>query len=106
MFRQLLQFVKADLSSTPKGSPEAEDVDSPYFPKSLRLIHPLSSTFNMNAVEPEAQANVPIPEGLDLENNIVPLSLYNLAPKQPKEKKKRKKGRDLDKVSKGGYAAQ
>jgi len=47
-------------------------VTVPEFPKSLYLIHPLVSTYPLNPVAPAAQANVPIPDGLDLDNWIVP----------------------------------
>lgn len=87
MFRQLLQFVKADLLGWKKAS-DADELD---FPKSLRLVQPLSSTYSMNAVAHEAQSNVPIPDGLDLTENIVPLSLYGITQPQAKEKKRKKK---------------
>lgn len=44
----------------------------PEFPKSLYLIHPLVSAYPLNPVASAAQANVPIPEGLDLDKWIVP----------------------------------
>jgi len=44
----------------------------PEFPKSLYLIRPLVSAYPLNPVASTAQANVPIPEGLDLDKWIVP----------------------------------
>jgi len=44
----------------------------PEYPKSLYLIHPLVSAYPLNPVASAAQANVPIPEGLDLDKWIVP----------------------------------
>lgn len=44
----------------------------PRFPKSLYLIGPLFSTYELNPVAANAQASVPIPEGLDLDAWIVP----------------------------------
>ncbi|KAL1728262.1 adaptin N terminal region-domain-containing protein [Schizophyllum commune] len=82
---QLFQFIRADLGSfTPKsesayafaaaeedggfGAPVAE----PHFPKSLYLIRPLFTEYELNPVAAEAQAAVPVPEGLDLDAWIVP----------------------------------
>ncbi len=44
----------------------------PRFPKSLYLIQPLFSSYELNPVALAAQAYVPIPEGLDLHAWIVP----------------------------------
>lgn len=44
----------------------------PRFPKSLFLVHPLFSVYELNPVAASAQASVPIPEGLDLDAWIVP----------------------------------
>lgn len=44
----------------------------PEYPKSLYLIYPLVSAYPLNPVASAAQANVPIPEGLDLDKWIVP----------------------------------
>lgn len=44
----------------------------PRFPKSLYLIRPLFTTYELNPVASTAQASVPIPEGLDLDAWIVP----------------------------------
>jgi AP-3 complex subunit delta-1 len=46
----------------------------PRFPKSLYLIRPLFSAYELNPVALTAQANVPVPEGLDLDAYIVPPS--------------------------------
>lgn len=79
----LFAFISADLSqfrprpsesyafaSDPDGFDSA--VTGPEFPKSLYLIHPLVSAYPLNPVASAAQANVPIPEGLDLDKWIVP----------------------------------
>ncbi|KAI0785413.1 adaptin N terminal region-domain-containing protein [Irpex lacteus] len=50
------------------SSPSVE----PRFPKSLFLVHPLFSVYELNPVAASAQASVPIPEGLDLDAWIVP----------------------------------
>ncbi|KAI8990678.1 Ap3d1 protein [Trametes punicea] len=81
---QLFTFIRADLSAyKPKprndllygdsstngfGEPSAE----PHFPKSLYLIKPLFSAYELNAVALSAQASVPVPDGLDLDAWIVP----------------------------------
>lgn len=44
----------------------------PGFPKSLYLIHPLVSAYPLNPVASAAQANVPVPVGLDLDKWIIP----------------------------------
>ena len=82
---QLFAFVRADLNNfrpTSANPFEYEEVASsgsvegalsePNFPKSLFLIHPLSSSYELNTVAVNAQASVPIPEGLDLNAWIVP----------------------------------
>ncbi|KAG9009375.1 AP-3 complex subunit delta [Tulasnella sp. 427] len=88
---QLLRFLKADLASY--GHTESSTNDSPLFPKSLKLIHPLSSPFELNAVASEAQGKVRMPEGLDLDIDIVPISV-RASPEltgntQPKKRKKK-----------------
>lgn len=50
------------------SSPSVE----PRFPKSLFLVHPLFSVYELNPVAASAQASVPIPDGLDLDAWIVP----------------------------------
>ncbi|EIN14349.1 Adaptor protein complex AP-3 delta subunit [Punctularia strigosozonata HHB-11173 SS5] len=81
---QLLAFVRADLASyrirpqegfgAPEPSISADDATSgePRFPKSLMLIGPLFSSYELNPVAPEAQASVPVPGGLDLDAWFVP----------------------------------
>ena len=79
----LFAFINADLSQFKPRPTEsyalASDSDvfesgttEPEFPKSLYLIHPLVSAYPLNPVASTAQANVPIPEGLDLDGWIVP----------------------------------
>lgn len=79
---QLFTFVRADLNSyrppVERGFGYEDNIGSnsnttePEFPKSLFLIRPLSSTYELNTVAANAQASVPVPEGLDLEAWIVP----------------------------------
>ena len=79
----LFAFISADLSQFRPRPTESyafasgsDDFESghiePEFPKSLYLIHPLVSAYPLNPVASAAQANVPIPEGLDLDKWIVP----------------------------------
>jgi AP-3 complex subunit delta-1 len=81
---QLFTFIRADLSNhapKPTISPDLTNGFSdpspstsldPTFPKSLYLIRPLSSGYELNPVAPSAQKNVPIPPGLDLDVWIIP----------------------------------
>jgi AP-3 complex subunit delta-1 len=84
-FTQLLAFVDADLakhvppSRTSSGIPgvdggfesESKDGEPPY-PKSLFLFQPLFTGHELNSVGYRAQEAVRIPEGLDLDAEIVP----------------------------------
>ncbi|KAG6842376.1 hypothetical protein C0991_007506 [Blastosporella zonata] len=98
---QLFRFIQADLDAhRPKppitpGFPTDPEVLSPEprFPKSLYLIEPLSSTYELNPVATSAQASVPIPEGLDLDAWIVPPPQEIIADQPPDRKKKLKKGK-------------
>ncbi len=79
---QLFAFVRADLNNFRPASANPfeynEEVavsgptSEPNFPKSLFLIQPLSSSYELNTVAVNAQASVPIPDGLDLNAWIVP----------------------------------
>ncbi|KAG6334130.1 hypothetical protein ID866_4953 [Astraeus odoratus] len=81
---QLFTFIKHDLATHRPRSDAVADISSftdldsssmytgPSFPKSLYLIHPLCSAYELNPVAAAAQASVPIPEGLDLDAWIVP----------------------------------
>ncbi|KAF9011132.1 Ap3d1 protein [Cyathus striatus] len=83
--KQLFTFIKADLNSyqphsrptipIPGPSSSLDDlamISEPHFPKSLYLIQPLFSLYELNPVAPSAQERVPVPEGLDLDAWIVP----------------------------------
>lgn len=72
----------------------------PEYPKSLYLIHPLVSAYPLNPVASAAQANVPIPEGLDLDKWIIsppknvlptPATEEEERGRRPKKKKGKKK---------------
>ncbi|THH19000.1 hypothetical protein EW146_g2089 [Bondarzewia mesenterica] len=81
---QLFTFVRADISAyRPKTesdyrfteastSFDATQGQEPEFPKSLLLIRPLFSAYDLNPVAAAAQSHVPVPEGLVLEEWIVP----------------------------------
>jgi AP-3 complex subunit delta-1 len=85
-FSQLLAFMDADLAShippKPKlngdlpgmegGFEDPNDSDNPPYPKSLFLFQPLFTSHELNAVALHAQGAVRVPEGLDLERDIVP----------------------------------
>ncbi|KAH7930472.1 Adaptor protein complex AP-3 delta subunit [Leucogyrophana mollusca] len=78
---QLFTFIKRDLAAyRPKsgsgyadvGASSFDPVSEPSYPKSLYLIRPLFSSYELNPVASAAQASVPVPEGLDLDAWIVP----------------------------------
>ncbi|KAI6031280.1 adaptin N terminal region-domain-containing protein [Pisolithus microcarpus] len=115
---QLFAFVKHDLTTyRPKLEPAFSDgystsisvfdtpeIDSsPAFPKSLYLIHPLFSAYELNPVASAAQASVPVPEGLDLDTWIVPSMQVPVHDENESEvmvekkvKKKSKKGKEKE----------
>ncbi|PFH49682.1 hypothetical protein AMATHDRAFT_147133 [Amanita thiersii Skay4041] len=82
--QQLFKFIEADLNAyrprnSVNGSPEGlsemfetATLSEPYYPKSLYLIQPLFSAYQLNPVARAAQISVPVPEGLDLDAWIVP----------------------------------
>lgn len=76
---QLFNFIRADLAS--HRPPEADltassQVDetnlNPTYPKSLLLINPLFSAYELNSVNLAAQDSIPVPESVDLDAWIVP----------------------------------
>ncbi|KAF9486404.1 Adaptor protein complex AP-3 delta subunit [Pholiota conissans] len=83
---ELFSFISADLSSyvprsdvssnsfagTSLALDESTLLEEPTFPKSLYLIQPLFSIYELNPVATNAQANVVVPEGLDIDAWIVP----------------------------------
>jgi len=79
-------------------------LEEPRFPKSLYLIHPLFSGYELNPVGINAQASVAVPEGLDLDSWIVPPPLeavpYNVDDEKGGSGKKvrSKKGKGKDAV--------
>ncbi|ODN78393.1 hypothetical protein L202_04032 [Cryptococcus amylolentus CBS 6039] len=88
----LLGFVRADLEHhvPPKETvrrdmniPEIEggfetegkaekEANEPVYPKSLYIFPPLSTAYPLNAVASHAQESISVPEGLDLDVDIVP----------------------------------
>ncbi|KAK0209103.1 adaptin N terminal region-domain-containing protein [Desarmillaria ectypa] len=77
---QLFRFIQADLdshhpvqeTSFGEASSSFDPIAEPRFPKSLYLIQPLFSVYQLNPVGAAAQESVPVPEGLDLDAWIVP----------------------------------
>lgn len=112
---QLFNFIKNDLSSyQPKHRSELSNgfadastsafdpvgTTEPDYPKSLYLIQPLFSAYELNPVAPEAQASVAIPEDLDLNSWIVPQAkpiAHEPVVHEKKKKKKDKKGKGKEK---------
>jgi len=77
-----------------------DPVAEPSFPKSLYLIRPLVSTYELGPVAPAAQASVPVPEGLDLDAWIVSAMQEPLVDDEShqveKRVKKSKKGKEKE----------
>jgi AP-3 complex subunit delta-1 len=107
---QLLGFVDADLNShvpptrTAKatedipgmeGGFEASSDSQPSYPKSLFLFQPLFTTHELNAVAYKAQDAVRIPEGLNLDQDIVPGGGFADLPSEELESEEEEKGLDL-----------
>ena len=73
---KLFTFIQADLVSFHDDSAAGTSVDNagqhPTYPKSLLLINPLFSTYELNSVSSAAQDSISVPEGLDLDVWIVP----------------------------------
>jgi AP-3 complex subunit delta len=74
---QLFTFIRADLASfRPEdptvGLPVNDTSQCPAYPKSLLLINPLVSNYQLNIVSIVAQDSIPVPEFLDLDVWIVP----------------------------------
>ena len=105
---QLFNFIQADLNahrsksqaslgfSSPVPSTSSSDAigsTEPPFPKSLYLIQPLFASYELNPVALNAQASVPVPEGLDLEAWIVPPPREVAPPTEEFRVKKSKKGK-------------
>jgi AP-3 complex subunit delta len=74
---QLFTFIRADLalfrSEDPTAGLPVNDANwHPAYPKSLLLINPLFSNYQLNSVNITAQDSIPVPEFLDLDVWIVP----------------------------------
>jgi AP-3 complex subunit delta-1 len=74
---KLFTFIQADLVSFHLENPAAgTPIDNagqhPAYPKSLLLINPLFSPYELNSVNSAAQDSISVPEGLDLDVWIVP----------------------------------
>ncbi|KAI9454892.1 Adaptor protein complex AP-3 delta subunit [Lactarius psammicola] len=74
---KLFTFIQADLVSfhleDPAAGPPVDNAGQhPTYPKSLLLINPLFSTYELNSVNSAAQDSISVPEGLDLDVWIVP----------------------------------
>ena len=115
---QLFTFIRADLATfKPKPKPivssahetgfsngfmdPPEPSVEPIFPKSLFLIRPLNSSYELNPVAREAQASVPIPEGLDLDLWIIPPPKEEAVIGVTNGVSKKKKGKGKEKAEKG-----
>ena len=74
---KLFTFIQADLVSfhpedPAVGTPVNNTNQHPDYPKSLLLINPLFSAYELNSVNSAAQDSITVPEGLDFDVWIVP----------------------------------
>ncbi|KAH6917072.1 Ap3d1 protein [Coprinopsis sp. MPI-PUGE-AT-0042] len=103
---ELFTFISADLKNwkyqKQQGSSTADEsnADAPSFPKSLYLIQPLFAAHELNPVASSAQASVPVPDGLNLDEWFVlpppePAS-HSEEVGAPDKKLKKKKGKEKD----------
>lgn len=77
-----------------EGGFESND-SQPSYPKSLFLFQPLFTTHELNAVAYKAQDAVRIPEGLNLDQDIVPGGGFGDLPSEDLESEEEEKGLDL-----------
>ncbi|EGN93647.1 hypothetical protein SERLA73DRAFT_97586 [Serpula lacrymans var. lacrymans S7.3] len=114
---QLFAFIKRDVTTfQPKpesalgfseaGTSVFDPVADPTFPKSLYLIQPMFSSYELNPVAPIAQASVPVPDGLKLDAWIVPsqehaakVQLEDESSVVERKSKKSKKGKEKEVVN-------
>ena len=81
---QLVSFIDADLRSHQpprkqaqsdipgiKDGFESDAEDQPSYPKSLFLLPPLFSSYELNAVALQAQSSISAPDGLDLDHDFI-----------------------------------
>ncbi|KAG8876261.1 AP-3 complex subunit delta [Tulasnella sp. 331] len=93
-FVTLLEFMRADILNVKQATtvPVSADSAEPQYPKSLRLIAPMFSAYELNAVATEAQESIRLPLGLDLDFVIVPDNIaYGDQARDVTRKKKKKK---------------
>ncbi|KAG8716733.1 AP-3 complex subunit delta [Ceratobasidium sp. 395] len=79
---QLFRFIQADVKGFEtkrttavegsEGTASEQPSNEPSYPKSMYLLQPLRTAFELNYVAPHAQNAVPVPEGLNLDYWIVP----------------------------------
>ena len=102
-------FDYAEAAETDGFGTDVTTATEPRFPKSLYLVRPLFSAYDLNTVAPSAQESVPVPDGLDLNAWIVPppqeekpVPPQDEQPTEPKPKKSKKgKGKDTGAKVKG-----
>jgi AP-3 complex subunit delta len=79
---------------------EESIADAPSYPKSLYLIQPLFAAHELNPVASSAQASVPVPDGLNLDEWFsLPPPEPAIQPEEPgptEKKLKKKKGKEKD----------
>ncbi|KAG7099933.1 hypothetical protein E1B28_001726 [Marasmius oreades] len=107
---QLFSFIQADLNNhRPRHDALAgttlDPMEEPSFPKSLFLIQPLFSSYELNPVAQTAQASVPVPEGLDLDAWFVSPSVVVETKFEKDESKTKKSKKGKGKEVNGGRKA-
>lgn len=78
-----------------EGGFESGNDAQPSYPKSLFLFQPLFTTYELNAVAYKAQEAVRIPEGLNLDQEIVPGGGFGDIPNEEIESEEEDKTLDL-----------
>jgi AP-3 complex subunit delta-1 len=80
-----------------------DPVSEPSCPKSLYLMHPIFSSYELNPVASIAQASVPVPDGLDLDAWIVPsmqdVQEHDDGDATERKTKRSKKGKEKESTS-------
>ncbi|QRW08936.1 AP-3 complex subunit delta-1 [Ceratobasidium sp. AG-Ba] len=110
---QLFMFIQADVKGfeakratvvekTEEASSEAHPpTDEPSYPKSMYLLQPLRTSYELNYVAPHAQSAVPVPEGLNLDNWIVPPPKVKHEVEEVPRKSKKSKTKGKEKATTG-----
>ena len=73
----------------------------PDYPKSMYLLQPLRTSYELNYVAPHAQSAVPVPEGINLDHWIVPPPKVKHEVEEVPRKSKKSKTKGKEKATTG-----